>query len=319
MKHEKRGGDCVLKSIRMQFFVMINKKEFKLAYSVALGWALYCYLYEVSEQAGKDLVSYWDASQFYCGSSLHPLWYYFTFLFPILVVLPYATSYLTERANGSSILLISKMGVKQYFLSKIVVCFIGSFLIIMIPFLINYIFCQVTFPHTNNAMFAYYGVEGYDGILTGTYYGLRVQNIEIPFLKLYLNHPTLYYILYIFLLSLLSGIFGVIILCFSLLIRKGKIFLFLPLFLLLRGMNVLTRYSEMHAGSNPLSPLTIESAMYKEGPEYICYNLLEYVVPFGERGQNTIYLSIAIVLIVVFCVICTIFAIKKEMHHLQGE
>lgn len=306
-------------AVKMQFFVMVNKKEFKLAFSFALLWALYCYLYEVEQQAGKDLVLYWDATQFYCGSSLHPLWYYFTFLFPILVVLPYATSYITERANGTAILLISNMGVRRYIFSKIIVCFIGSFLIIIIPFLINYIFCQLTFPHTNNAMFAYYGAEGYDGILTGTYYGLRVQNIEIPFLTLYLNNPNLYYILYILLLSLLSGIFGVIILCCSFLIRRGKIFLFLPIFLLLRGMNVLTRYSEMHAGSNPLSPLTVESIGYKEGAEYICYNLLEYVTPFGDRGQNTIYLSVIIILIVIFCSVCTRFAIKKEIYHIQGE
>ncbi len=308
-----------MKAIRMQFFIMINKKEFQLAFSFTLCWVLYCYLYQVRGEAGKDLLLYWDAKQFYCGSSIHPLWYYFTFLFPIVVVLPYATSYLTERANGTSILLISKMGVKQYILSKIVVCFIGSFIIMMIPFLINYIFCQVTFPHTNNIMTAYYGQEGYDGILTGTHYGLRMQHIEFPFLNLYLNYPNLYYIWYIILLSTLSGVFGVIILCFSFLIKRGRIFLFLPIFLLLKGMNVLTMQSDMKAGSNPYSPLMVESMGYKEGPEYICYNILEYVSPFGDRGQNTTYLLIVGIIIVLFCSVSTIFAIKQEMRHIQGE
>lgn len=307
------------KAIWMQFLVMVNKKEFKLAFSFALCWALYCYWYNIQNQAGTDIVLYWDAKQFYCGSSLHPLWYYFTFLFPILVVLPFSTSYLTERANGTSVLLISNMGVGRYILSKIVVCFIGGFLIILIPFLINYIFCQVTFPHTNNIMRAYYGTPGYDGMLTGTYYGMRVQNIEFPFLNLYLKHPNLYYIWYIILLSTLSGVFGVIILCFSFLIKRGKIFLFLPTFLILKGMEVLTRYSEERAGSNPLSPLMVESIGYREGPEYICYNILEYVIPFGDRGRNTIYLSIVVIIVVLFCSLCTVFTIKKEMQHIQGE
>lgn len=307
------------KAVRMQFFVMVNKKEFKLAFSFTFCWALYCYWYEVKQQTGTDLMVYWDATQFYCGSNLHPLWYYFTFLFPILVVLPYATSYIVERANGTSILLISKMGVQRYILSKVIVCFIGGFLIIMLPFLINYILCQVTFPHTNNIMGAYYGTEGYDGMLTGTYYAIHVQNIQLPFLKLYLNYPHLYYIWYIVLLSTLSGVFGVILLCFSFLIRRGRIFLFIPLFVLLKLMNVLTEYSYKNAGSNPFSPLEVESMGYKEGPEYVCYNLLEYVNPFGERGQNTIYLFCVAVIIVTFCSICIKFAIKKEMRHIQGE
>lgn len=281
----------MLRSLKCEWNVMLHKKEFLVAFCAAMAFCVISFAYEVHvslQFCGADLGKVVSADSIFAGNASSGMWYFFQYLFPFLIVLPHSISYIQDIDCGALPLLTTRGGRKRYVFSKLVVCFLGNMVIILIPFLLNLLLCHVALPVNENSARWIYGCGNYDGILLGTNHSFQTDYGALPFLRLFLYSPTLYNVLYILILSLASGITGVFVLCLSFFFCKQKAPLFLPVFLMVLGSSVLNVYCLSRA---------IGDASYK----YVNYNLMDYFAAFGYRGQSPYYiLSVAAVLLV-FC------------------
>lgn len=281
----------MLRSLKCEWNVMLHKKEFLVAFCAAMAFCVISFAYEVHvslQFCGADLGRVVSADSIFAGNASSGMWYFFQYLFPFLIVLPHSISYIQDVDCGALPLLTTRGGRKRYVFSKLVVCFLGNIMIILIPFLLNLLLCHIAFPVNENSSLWFYGLWDYGSFFLGTNYTVQTDYGVLPFLRLFLYSPTLYNVLYILILSLASGIAGVFVLCLSFFFCKQKAPLFLPVFLMVLGSSVLNVYCLSRA---------VGDASYK----YVNYNLMDYFAAFGYRGQSPYYiLSVAAVLLV-FC------------------
>jgi hypothetical protein len=120
------------------------------------------------------------------------------------------------------------MSRKQHYLSGAFACFIGSFLIICLPFLLNIFLNFISFPNNGVTRFDVWGSSAF---WAGFYDDFGKAYLSFP--NLYLYHPQLYNVLFTLILSFCSGIFGVFAYAMSFFLSGlHKLCLFLPVYLL---------------------------------------------------------------------------------------
>ena len=113
------------------------------------------------------------------------------FLGFIAASIPCACSYFEENTNKSDIILISKIGRTQYYLSKFIVTAIVGFIIAVLPLLVHYVLCMIAVPGKDALI-----------IVNGVYNnGDSIIEDTTIFTRLFMNHPDLNVFVHI-------GIFG---------------------------------------------------------------------------------------------------------------
>ncbi|WP_167958161.1 hypothetical protein [Anaerosporobacter faecicola] len=288
----------MIHSINVQWKIMTHKMEFIFAFLVAVTYACISLLYNFNYYKDTDISKIPAADTLFCMSSYSKTWSYFEVIFPFLVILPFAISFINENRNGITPMLVYRSTHKQYFLSKAVVCFLGGFLIIMLPFLLNLVLCHIFFSNNHNVIFGEYGMPNYFRTLLGTNQGYRTTFHAKPFLDVYLVSTTLYNLLYILLLSLFSGLVGVFVLSWSYFIKKHVILLFLPFFILIRITNAMT-----------VSSFNIASQNHEK--LFLNYSIMDYFSPFSFSGQNWYYMLLLCLMMILFCLIAHVYILRR--------
>lgn len=215
--------------LKCQFKLMLSKKSFWVGFFIITFYALASYLMHVKGYYNKDLSQVLDRRELVCFHDFDSLSNYLNILFPFLVVLPFSMSYFEDCESKMLGFWLTRIGKKRYYISKAMVSFVGSFLIIAIPFLVNLLLVWVTFPDNGNL---------YDGSIHSEVFYLNTfyeaaQTYWYPFLSIYIFHPFLYNCIYILMMSVLSGVLGVVAYVSSYFIRKHKLLLLLPVYLFL--------------------------------------------------------------------------------------
>lgn len=290
-------------SIKLQLKIMIYKKEFKYAALATLAYACISFVFVLTEFQGVDISQIKDANQLICFSQLNRLWFFFSLLYPFLVVLPFSTSYLDDCENQVLPIYFSRVSKISYYLSKLLACFIGTTLVILIPFLFNIVLCNLFLPHNHNTWFGEYSMGNYYRQLLGTNILYNTPHSEMPLLKIYLRSPFLYNILYLLLFSGFSGLLGACTLSVSFLLRVKKIALFVPPFAIIQLLRVLDAY---------YFSLSLET-----GVPYTNYNILNYVVPTVSKGHNYALFISCVFIILWLIFTSTICAIKNDLKNIQ--
>lgn len=221
----------MIKSIRMQFSIMINSISFKVGFSIVMLYVLASYITTLVLNMNTDIAFMHSAHDMFCGVEFSALRTIFEAVFPFIVVFPFSFSYLTDLSVKVHPYLIGRMGRRNYFAGKIVTNFVGSFMIIFIPFCINLLLCCITFPWNNNHIFGDYNALNYAETLLGTNVTINTAQSGLPLLKLYLYSPMAYNFFYLCILSSFSGLLGVLSGLFSFYITQFKILLFVPVYL----------------------------------------------------------------------------------------
>ncbi|CDG36809.1 hypothetical protein CTHBC1_2209 [Acetivibrio thermocellus BC1] len=121
------------------------------------------------------------------------------------------------------------MGKKNYILSKAIVSFCGSFLIIFIPFLLNMLLNHITYLENENT---YRGIRFSHIYCSSFINDAPVNNSKMFLYPLYIKCQILYNIIYTFMISIFSGILGLFAFACSLKIKKHKVFIFVPVYAL---------------------------------------------------------------------------------------
>lgn len=291
-------------STKIQLKVMRKRKEFIFALWAMTGYACAAFLYVLVKYWGMDVSMMKDANQSVCYSQMNGLWGMFSFLYPFLVVLPFATSYIDDYKNKLLVVYFSKASRRVYFLSKILAVFMGTALVIAIPCALNLILCNLFLPHNYNTWMGEYQSESFYQAVTGTnhLYETAYRGILLP--DLFLRSPLLYNIVYLLIFSSFSGLLGAFVLSLSFWLRKRKTILFLPLFFIisiLDTINIKWLYMAIEGKKS-----------------YVDVAVLDYVVPsFSNGGMNPVFICSVIVILFGFMIVSTVHATKEDLASIQ--
>jgi len=280
----------LIRSIKMQFCIMITSISFKVGFSIVMLYVLVSYITTLVLNMNTDIAFMYSAHDMFCGVEYSALRNNFEAVFPFIVVFPFSFSYLTDLGVKVHPYVIGRMGRRNYFAGKIITNFLGSFIIIFIPFCINLLLCYVTFPWNNNHIFGDYNALNYAETLLGTNIVVNTVQSGLPFVKLYLFSPMAYNFLFLCIISLFSGILGTVSGLFSFYITKFKILLFVPIYLLFYLGNFLTILSK----------------------RYISFKLIEYMYVNHMFGKSFFVILSFILAVILFSVFSFRYACKKE-------
>lgn len=282
-------------SIRVQFFLMLNKKDFKISFTIVLAYCLITYVSNVLSSLKIDISMMYSSDALFALNCNSPFWSKFSVIFPYLVVLPFSFSYIEDNNINIHPYFMQRLGTNQYFKGKAIVSFIGGFIIIFIPFAINIVLNYITFPTNHNTYYGIYNTLGYCNYLLGSGIALNTQYKEFLFLNLYLYSPFLYNLLFLIMCSTFSGILSMASTSFSYISNKIKLAIFVPVFLF------------FYFGQ-------IANGISYRSDTYINYNWLDYVSIDSYCGKNIMLFLIILLIIVLFSIITTniICRAKKE-------
>jgi len=286
------------KSIVYEIKTMINRKAFCISFVAVLLFSFASFVIAVLNNWGAEWSNVFSADDQFVGNAFSGLWEFFGYVFAFMIVLPHAMSYLGDIESGAYSLAVVRAGKLRYFLSKLAATFVGNFLIIALPFLINLLLCHLAFSGKPNFSFGEYGMPNYFRTLMGTNFILPLEQSQIPFLHIFLISPTLYSLLYTAIISCVSGLLGVFVLCLSFFVRKRAL-LFIPVYLLILFSSVVTEYNYSASLSNP-------------GRVFVNYDFMDYLGTHGYPGQISRYPAILFLVLVIFCVLATCWAIRND-------
>lgn len=262
----------MIHSLRVQLKAMFIRKEYVCAAFFTAAFACISFCLCLSDCQGTDLALIKDANQMVCFSQTNRLWLFFYYIYPFLAVLPAAASYIDDFENGLLPAYLSRTSRKDYYVSKVAACFIGTALVMFIPFLINLLFCNLFFPHNANTWYGEYQMGNYYRQLLGMNLLYRTDYAGTPMLKLLLLSPFLYNLVFLVFFSAFTGLLGALIMSVSFMFRIKRILLFIPLFLLFHAAHTFDAFIFTEALSG--------NACYKN------YKIMDYITPNLFHGQD---------------------------------
>ncbi|GMQ57180.1 hypothetical protein AN1V17_15750 [Vallitalea sediminicola] len=221
----------LLKSVRMQIKSILNHKEVFITMCILMLFVFINYFTNVLKYNGKDITDmYFPMKLLLLSSGSGAANYYFMQYFPLLVIIPVAFSYVYDRDSKEIIYIQSRVGLKHYYIGKIISVFLVAFFVFTIPFIIEIIINCIAFPI--NATGDLSNANIYEKIyidLVGNYF----------FYNLYVIHPYIYTFLVTLVFGLICGVLTVFVVAISMYNIKFKILLFLPVYILLYGIGMI--------------------------------------------------------------------------------
>ncbi len=273
---------------------MLNKKGFKIAFSVMMLIAVaipIIYMY-ISIVKNDDICNVTGAQYAFYFDRNSVLSNCIVYMIPIISALPFSFSYIEDRKLGCDVVFINKMGSKKYYISKSVVCFLGAFIVFLLPSIVNIVFSYAFFPDSKQDM---HGVSLANLLFTD--YLINDKNIligsQFNMLDTYINHPIIYNIYLSVIGAALAGVCSVVTFACTLFISKYYYISILPsmLFFLI-GI----KYYQFYQSG------IVDTYFFN-------FNLADYLVADSTRGKN--YFLFWLMLIMILC-ISYFFIIKKS-------
>ncbi|MBQ7755685.1 MAG: hypothetical protein IJ401_00045 [Oscillospiraceae bacterium] len=147
---------------------------------------------------------------------------YFEMLFPFIAIMPFCFSYITDRQQNNISVISIRGSRKSYYFSSLLTAFIGGFLIIFIPLLVNFILNVTTFPLDSML----------DDTNMNTYSFSHITEYwkKYVFAYLYVKNPVIHNLLFILIPSVFSGNVCVFVYAVSFFFKRYKLLLFLPFY-----------------------------------------------------------------------------------------
>ena len=220
----------IIRSIRMQISSMFKKKEVILIYFVLMIFVSINFISNM--MLNKDIIYITEMPDLVKKLTLSD-WslygYYLMQYYPLLVVVPTACAYLSDRDTKIQTYIQSRTGSRNYWYGKMITVFFTTFILFSLPFFIEMILSFICFCAESS------------GDPSGFNYLATIENESRYFLSdIFIKNKLLYSIINIFIFGAVSGIlalfnFSVTTLPFM----KYKIFAFFPIYLMLYLISIL--------------------------------------------------------------------------------
>ena len=290
-------------SIKAQIGIMFRKGEFKAGMLISLAYTCFAFFRAIKMNWGLDVSEMYDATQNLCYGVGNPSYSMLIFLFPFLIVIPYASSYIDDYRNQLLPVYATRSSRTKYYVSKLVACFVGTSLVIAIPFLINFLLTNLFFFHSHRVIPGGYQDSVFCQIVLGMGSVYKSNYPTMPFLGLFLDNQILYSFLYLVILSFFAGWMGTFVLGLSFIWRHSKLLLFLPVFVLFQVLSNLNSYFFDRAIINK----TV----------YIDIDVIRYVLPLQDSDQSPYFFAGFLLVTAIIMIISTAYAVRHDLESIQ--
>lgn len=217
----------LLNSIKMQLLFFLERKIATLVFFLLFCLVLVNFFHNVITYKGSDLFNMYHPMTLLTLSSFSEYCFYLLQYYPIIVVIPAGFSLFNDKRLNQYIYIVSRVGVKNYYIGKLISVFFVTFLVFTLPFLLEIVLNCIAFPMDAVGEPSNYGfyTESYVAIIT-----------KYIFSSLYIQSPYLYAIFFTLVFGILSGVLAMFTVAISTFPIKFKVLLFLPVYVLLHGL-----------------------------------------------------------------------------------
>ena len=191
--------------------------------------------------------------------------------------------------------MVYRSSVRNYLAAKYIAVFVGNVLFVLLPFLVNYALCRLLYPVNASNPFG----SSLHAEITGSNHAYRTLSSGNPFAALFFENQTVFYLIYLLILCLVSAVLGIFVLSVSVWLRKYRILLFLPVYLILRIGSLITEIS-------------FNEAMENHEKIFVNFDLSDYLAPFGMGGTYYPILILFLLLLLLFSAVSYLWFCKKE-------
>lgn len=290
----------MLQVLKLQLRVLYKSWTFRAAMLFMLLFSIMTFLQQWMTAAQYDANANW------CGTGYSLSWSIFaSVIFPFLVVFANAGSFVSDLHQGVYTNTIVRNNRKNYFHAKLAAVFLCNALLMILPFGLNLLLCNLFFEHNGKTLRGQMGSEGYNRVLDGTNQLYKTYTPEVPFVKLCKASPLAYNIVFILLLAVFAGVLGMFVMAVSFIFHRYTLALFVPVYFLMRFTDVLTSYSFNRA--------------MNEGKYFLNWSLMDYVAPLSFSGKFYPYFVTVNLLLLAFIYAVCRFSEKQDLLHWQQE
>ncbi len=265
-----------------QLNLVFKKRSFLFAFSAALlfsvlSFVLACFNYyghEINEIPSAEKLFLW-------GSDSDAVFLMLYYIMPVLCVLPFADSFITENERNMLPVFLPRVGVKKYLSGKLLAVAVSAFLVVCVPLLLNLVLCMITFPVEINNFSQISADQAW-------YFSpFRMEKLLFPAATI--SHPYLLCLISVILTGIFCALMAVLSCEFSFFFCRSRV-LILALFFI---VNTLLTILSSVAGSEKIS----------------CFAPFYYLTLFNsEDGKALWFLPllffVPLVLIAVLCLPC---------------
>lgn len=276
------------KGLKFQFTSLLTSRNFNLMMVLSIVFAIAPTLFYGIKFHNADINTIPAAYSFFIGSGYVEMFnkiYYV--LMPLIVVIPFADTYYTERENHTIYAILSKCTLRQYYFSKLICVFSSGVMIIMIPLLINFLLNTAVFPVHSTVEY----LNGFGQIQNQLYTVYPEEFLPIFFYHLFCTNQYLYELAYLLIASFFGGLLATIAFQISFFYKGNKILLNCLLFIIVNLLSIIS--TEL--------PINL--------------NLQNYIYA-GYMGYGQSYLGFAIILIT--CLVCVFLTIPINIKRLKN-
>ena len=212
--------------IRAQMKLLFKRKEFQVTFAGMMLLIAYVFLSQCYTAFGTDATYYLSADKLFIGrANAHDINIILPFLLPLVCVLPFADSYVTDKQQYCLPSLLSRSTPKKYYWAKLKMVAFSAAFVIFIPFFIHFILSLIAFPlHSTNYSWNALSTD------QSPYYGSYMEGALFPYL--FVHCPYLYNFLFLCLLTLFCALTAVLVFQVSFFISKNRILVLAFAFLL---------------------------------------------------------------------------------------
>lgn len=209
-------------TLKSRLSLCLRQSGFVLSMTLMMLFSIGTFIFNALQFKNLDTSQIIGATNLLATSARSVFIGYFEMLFPFIVIMPFCFNYMTDN-NQNNIYIISVRGSKtSYYLSSWIVAFIGGFIIIFIPLLLNFLLNISTFP-LNSLL---------DDTNINTYSASHIEDYlsNYLFANLYVKNPIVHNLLFILIPSIFAGNVCVFVYAISFFIKRFKLLLFLPFY-----------------------------------------------------------------------------------------
>lgn len=234
-----------MKQLKAQFKLMFKSKTFVLALLAMMIFVFVNFIVNFYQYYNEYVMNVPTANMLAFSNGLYgnDLFYMvYTFTLPLFAVLPFADTFFVESKKNTVDFCLTKTGNKNYYFSKLIVVFFSGLLVIAIPLLCDMLISLVAFPLNSTT-----ALPGNSSLHTN---GLYSELDKYLFANLIVNHPYLYYLLYILIQGVAAGLMAVITFQFSFFYRQSRILLLCSVFSVYCFSSIILATFKIHIGLN---------------------------------------------------------------------
>ena len=315
----------MIASIKTQIRITFKKRDFKFALSLLFVYAGYVFIAAVVKNWGSEVSTMWDANEYICYSPSNSDYSIFHVLFPFLIVIPCATSYIDDYKNQLLPVYVTRSSRVCYYVSKLVSCFVGTAMVVAIPFFCNLVLTNLFFPHNHNTWLGGYQGGNFYRSLLGLNTMFFTDYPKTPFLEVFLKSPFLYHLLYLVILSSFAGLMAAFVLSLSFIWRKWKLFLFIPVYVVIQVLTNMNTLFLRRAGEYGYSFWDFYTMKHilpdhlgsDDLFKYVDINIMDYVFPEFLNALSPYFFIGFLLIVAVIITGATIYGVRQRLKSIQ--